>query len=136
MNEKRIRYGFRVLGLDRLVQQFCGFVWDEFDLESMVEEQNKRYGLKRISEREELYIRMEYSNIIWEYRVYYGSYKKRYKPLTENDERWEIIEKYIEEDLKVMGLQDLKREVMTSLKTKQYFEYQKVSNEQFKRYCV
>ena len=45
-------------------------------LKRFIEEQEKHYGLKLISPKEELLIEVEYTNIIWIYRVYYGSYKK------------------------------------------------------------
>lgn len=97
---------------------------------------NIHYGLKIISEQKENFITIEYSNIIWEYKILFGSYKKKYKPLTENDERWQFIEESLKSDLKTIGLSHLKEEILTSLKKKEYFKYQKVTDMQFKKYCI
>lgn len=66
----------------------------------------------------------------------FGSYKKRFKPLLIDDERWITIEKQIFEDLKMRGLEKIYAQVKDCLKRKEYFEYNKKSDLQFKKYCV
>lgn len=135
MNEKKTRYIVRILTLDRFYSG-TGYVSWNNELEKFLEEENKHYGLKIISKQKEVFITIEYSNIIWEYIVLFGSYKKKYKPLLENDERWTIIEQSLQQDLKMMGLENLLEKVLESLKKKTYFEYKETSPLQFKRYCV
>ena len=134
--DKKIRYITRVFTLDRIEQGLQASNWDKDDLEPILEDMEKHYGLKIISENKEVFLVMEYSNIIWNYKIYFGSYKKRFKPLAKDDERWQKIEKGLLEDLKTMGINHLKDEVLTHLKDKTYFEYQNKVEEQFKQYCV
>lgn len=136
MNNKRIRYVTSIFTLDRLIQSVGITVWDDEDISKFVEEQSKHYGLKLISANKELLIEVEYTNIIWIYRVYYGSYKKRYHPLTINDERWVQIEKRILDDLKIFGMETLIGDVLINLKNKEYFEYKLKVDKQFKKYCI
>lgn len=135
MDNKMTRYGTRIFTLDRNsnTNLWC---WNETDINNFLEKENKRYGLKIINNKSEIKICVEYSNIIWEYRLYFGSFKKRFKILTENDDRWSILEEFISNDLKVMGLEFLKEQIIIELKNKNYFEYNKKINEQFKNYCV
>ena len=135
MEGKGVRYIRRIFSLDREIGQISICTWDN-DFDDFLEEENKHYGLKLISDKEEILVVMEYSNIIWNYKIYYGSYKKKYKLLNYDDERWIEIEKGLQEDLKVMGLDNLKDEILSNLKSKKYFEYKNKSQEQFKRYCV
>lgn len=136
MNNKKIRYITSVFTLDKIIQSVGMSIWDNEDITKFIEEQEKHYGLKLISTKEELLIEVEYTNIIWKYRIYYGSYKKRYKELNENDERWEQIEEKVLNDLKVFGMEKIKDKVLLSLKNKEYFEYKVKIEKQFKRYCV
>lgn len=136
MNNKRIRYITSIFTLDRIAQSVGIAVWDNGDINKFVEEQEKHYGLKLISANNKVSIEIEYTNIIWKYRIYYGAYKKAYKPLLENDERWNYIEDRVFDDLKVFGMEDLKDEVILYLKNKEYFEYKIKLDNQFKRYCV
>lgn len=135
MNEKRIRYCTTIFILDKN-QTFSISLWDKDDYQEFLKEVNKHYGLHLISENKELSITIEYSNIIWNYKVFYGSCKKKFKPLLIDDERWLTIEKQIFEDLKRMGLEVIYDKVIEHLKRKEYFEYNKKSNLQFKKYCI
>lgn len=134
--DKRIRYGTRIFMLDRINQNIGGFIWDKDDLEYILKENEKHYGLKLISEDKKVFIIMEYSNIIWNYKIYFGSYKKRYNELTKDDERWITIETDLAQDLKTMGLDMLKNEILIHLKDNKYFEYQNKVEEQFRKYCI
>ncbi len=136
MNEKRIRYCTTIFALDKINQIFSTCEWDNDNYKDYLKSYNKHYGLNLINETRELSIIIEYSNIIWDYKVFYGSCKKKYKPLLEGDERWLTIEKQIFEDLKMIGLENICNEVMNYLKRKEYFEYNKKINLQFKSYCV
>lgn len=132
---KNTRYILRIFTLDRLHHSTGYTSWQENTAE-FLEKENKHYGLKIISEKAEIFVKIEYSNIIWEYKILFGSYKKKYKKLEPNDERWLIIENGIKSDLKTIGLSHLKVEILTSLKKKEYFEYQEVTDMQFKKYCI
>lgn len=136
MNEKRIRYCTTIFPLDRINQIFSVCTWDNDDYEDYLKSCNNHYGLHLINENKVLSITMEYSNIIWNYKVFYGSYKNKFNPLLIDDERWIIIEKQIFEDLKMMGLEKIYAQVKECLKRKEYFEYNKKSDLQFKKYCV
>lgn len=132
---KNTRYIIRIFTLD-IFYYGTGYTSWENKLDQYLEEENIHYGLKIISKQEEAFITIEYSNIIWEYKILFGSYKKKYKPLTENDERWQFIENSLKSDLKTIGLSHLKEEILNSSKNKEYFEYQEKTSMQFKRYCV
>ena len=137
MDNIKTRYGIRLFVLDRDIRGLSYFVWDkDFDFEEIIKKEERKYGLKLISTDKEVSVIMKYSNIIWDYNVYFASYKKRYQPLLENDERWETIEKALEFDLKTMGLELLKKDILTSLKKKEYFEYHNKSLKQFKNYYI
>ena len=136
MNNKRVRYITSIFTLDRIVNSVGMTIWDNGDITKFIEEQEKHYGLKLISHKEELLIEVEYTNMIWRYRIYYGSYKKRYKTLNEYDERWEQIEEKVLNDLKVFGMEELKDKVLLILKNKEYLEYKTKIEKQFKQYCV
>jgi len=136
MSEKRIRYCTTIFALDRINQVFTICVWDNDNYKDYLKSYNKHYGLNLIKENKELSIIIEYSNIIWNYKMFYGSCKKKFKPLLTDDERWLTIEKQIFADLKMIGLENIYNEVMNYLKRKKYFEYNKKSNLQFKKYCV
>lgn len=135
MNEKKTRYIVRILTLDRFYYG-TGYVSWNNELEKFLEEENKHYGLKIISKQNEGLITIEYTNIIWEYIILFGSYKKKYKPLLKNDERWTFIEQSLQQDLKTMGLENLLEKVLEHLKKNKYFEYKEISPLQFKKYCV
>ena len=79
---------------------------------------------------------MEYTNIIWNYRLFFGSYKKKYKKLEQDDERWKYIEESISEDLKMMELNNLKEKILEHLKKNEYFEYIEKTEKQLKKYCI
>lgn len=136
MNEKRIRYCTTVFALDRINQVLGISLWDKDNYQDILKEENKHYGLHLIRENKELSIIMEYSNIIWNYKIFYGSCKKKFNPLLIDDERWLTIKKQIFEDLKRMGLEAIYDKVIDHLKRKEYFEYNKKSDLQFKKYCV
>lgn len=136
MNEKRTRYITHIFTLDRNYNGIESTTWDKDDLKEFLQFLENHSGLKIISGNKEVSIRIEYSNIIWDYKLYFGSYKKRFKVLVEDDERWFFIEKGIQEDLKMMGLEELYDVVITHLKRKEYFEYNKKCDSRFKRYCV
>lgn len=136
MNETTIRYCTTFITLDRPNQNFNISAWNKDDYEDIIEEYDKHYGFHLISEDKELHIRVEYTNIIWDYKILYASCKKRYKALEQNDERWKVIEEAINYDLKRIGLNELLETVMTHLKNKEYFEYTEITDMQFKRYCI
>ena len=133
--EKHTRYITTIFTLDR--NTIYGLTRnDNDDIKDYMDEEEKHYGLKMISTKEEIKMIIEYTNIIWNYRFYYGTHKKKYKPLSKNDERWENIEKRILSDLKTMGLENLKDEVLQHLKKQQYYEYKNKKEEQFKKYYI
>lgn len=136
MEEKRTRYITTIFTLDRISQALGLITWDDADLSDFINSYEKHYGLKMISPQPEILITVEYTNIIWNYRILYGSYKKKYKPIQTDDERWTKIENQIESDLKMIGLDKLKEEILSKLKNKTYFEYKTKINIQFKKYCV
>lgn len=136
MNNKRIRYVNRVFTLDKINQSIELTIWDKENITDYLNEYEKHYGLKLINSKELIFIQVEYSNMIWKYRIYLGSYKRKYSSLTINDERWQIIEKDVESDLKMIGLENLKNNILLSLKKNEYYEYKIEKDEQFKRYCV
>lgn len=72
---KNTRYLTRIFTLDRFYYGTCYTSWEN-ELDQYLEEENTHYGLKIISEQEEAFITIEYSNIIWEYKILFGSYKK------------------------------------------------------------
>ncbi len=136
MNNKRIRYVNRIFTLDKINQSIELTIWDKENITDYLNEYEKHYGLKLINSKELIFIQVEYSNMIWKYRIYLGSYKRKYSSLTINDERWQIIEKDVESDLKMIGLENLKNDILLSLKKNEYYEYKIEKDEQFKRYCV
>lgn len=136
MSEKRIRYCTTIFALDRINQIFSTCEWDNDNYKDYLKSYDKHYGLHLINENKELSIIIEYSNIIWNYKMFYGSCKKKFKPLLADDERWLTIEKQIFEDLKMIGLENIYNEVINYLKRKEYFEYNKKINLQFKKYCI
>jgi len=135
MNTKNTRYIVKIFTLDRFFEG-TGFISWQNNLAEFLEEEEKHYGLKIISANPEIFIKIEYSNIIWEYKILFGSYKKKYKPLETNDDRWSIIEKGIIADLKTIGLSHLLPEILAALKKKEYFTYDETTSMQFKRYCL
>ncbi|MBQ6687111.1 MAG: hypothetical protein IJN03_01145 [Bacilli bacterium] len=136
MNDKKTRYVITIFTLDKLHQSIGLTTWDKERCYEFFKEQEKRYGLKLISSKEEVLIVVEYNNIIWEYMIYYGSYKKRYKTLESNDERKIQIEKRLLADLKTIGLEELKEDILKHLETGTRFEYKIKLDTQFKNYCV
>lgn len=136
MNDKRTRFITTIFTLDRIMHSINHINWDNEDVSNLIKEYEKHYGLKLINLKEEILIIAEYNNIIWVYRIYYGSYKKQYKSLIEDDDRWQTIEKQIQFDLKTMGVDILKDKVLLSLKNKEYFEYKIKIEKQFKKYCI
>ena len=133
--KKQTRYILRIFTLDRFYKGMQFVSWNN-DFETFLKEENKHYGLKIISESFEVFIKIEYSNIIWEYKILFGSYRKKYKPLKIDDERFQIFEEEIKKDLKTIGLSHLKPELLNSLNKQEYFEYQEKTNMQFKKYCI
>ncbi len=136
MINQRTRYCTTIFPLDRLNFEFNIASWDKDDYQSIVDDAYKHYGLFLISTQKEIYIHIEYTNIIWDYKIFFGSCKKRYNELAPNDERWQAIEKGIESDLKRMGLEELKNDVIDHLKNHKYYEYNKKKDIQFKKYCI
>ena len=136
MNETVIRYCTTFITLDRPGWKFNIDARNKEDYEEEIKEFDKHHGFHLISEDKELHIRIEYTNIIWDYKILYASCKKHYKALEKEDERWPLIEKTIEFDLKRMGLKELLETVMTHLKNKEYFEYNEKTDMQFKRYYI
>lgn len=112
------------------------YTWHMEEFKHFLHEKELHYGLHLIAEKEIVSIEIEYTNIIWNYQIYFGSYKKRYHALAQDDERWEQIEKGLIEDLKAMELESLKDEVLAHLKQNQYLVYQNKVDEQFKKYCI
>ena len=136
MNNKRRKYVNRIIILDRIDWDYDITLWDKEDISDILDELYKEYGLKLINFKEEVFIKIEYSNIIWQYKFYYGSCKRKYHNLTTNDERWPVIEKYIESDLKMIGLENLKDNILLLHKNNENYEYRIEKEEQFKRYCI
>lgn len=135
MNEKCRRHQVRVITLDRFYHGTGFTAWEDM-FEEFKKIEDKHYGLKIISEKEEILIQMEYTNIIWNYRLFFGSYKKKYKKLEQDDERWKYIEESISEDLKMMELNNLKEKILEHLKKNEYFEYIEKTEKQLKKYCI
>ena len=136
MDKKRIRYVNRIFTLDRINQSIELTIWDKEDITDNIKEYDKHYGLKLLSDKEVVFIKVEYSNMIWQYRIYLGSYKRKYSFLTIDDDRWVIIENDILSDLKMMGIENLKDKVMLSLINNEYYEYKILKDIQFKKYCI
>lgn len=136
MDNKRTRYVNRIIILDRINWDYNITLWDKEDITDILDEFYKHHGLKLINFQEEVFVKIEYSNIIWQYRIYYSSCKRKYHNLTNDDERWKAVEKYIESDLKMIGLEILKDNILLSLKNNEHYEYKLEKQEQFKRYCV
>ena len=135
MEEKQTRYIRTVFTLDQIKRATGITDWKD-NFNEFLQNYEKLYGLKMISTKEEILIQIEYTNIKWDYKIFYGSYKKKYKQLLEEDERWTEIEKQIAIDLKMMGLEELKEEVLSHLKNNEYYEYKTKKDIQFKQYCV
>jgi len=125
-----------IFTLDGIMQSTGITTWNKNDFYNFVKEQEKNKGLKLISLKEEILVIVEYNNIIWNYTIYYGSYKKKYKSLIKDDERWENLENIVKNDLKMIGLDELTEEILINLKSKKYFEYKIKIEKQFKKYCV
>lgn len=136
MNDKKTRYIITIFTLDRIDQSTGITTWNKEDYFNFLKEKEKHYGLKLISVKEELLIVVEYTNIIWNYKIYFGTYKKKYHHLILEDERWIKIENQIKTDLKTMGLDELNEKVLSSLKKGKYFEYKTKVKKQFKKYCI
>ncbi len=136
MNETTTRYCTTFILLDRPGHDFNIAAWNKDDYEDIIEEYDKHYGFHLISQDKELHIRVEYTNIIWDYKIFYASCKKHYKALEKDDERWSQIEKTIHDDLKRMGLKELLDPVMIYLKNKEFYEYHEKTDMQFKKYCI
>ena len=111
-------------------------MWDNEFFSEYLEEQEKHYGLKLISQKAEILVVVEYTNIIWNYKIFYSSYKKKFYPLTSEDDRWLIIENQLEKDLKTIGLEELKIKIIKALREKEYFEHKEKIEKQFKNYCI
>lgn len=137
MAEKHTRIIKRILTLDRINHSpAIDVVDDETKFKEGFEWYENHYGLKIHSVIEEVHIIIEYTNIIWNYRIYFGSYKKRFKPLSIDDERWTAIEKLVRQDLKTMGIEDMTNVVLNKFINKEYFEHFERKESQFKRYYV
>lgn len=136
MNDKNIRYIFTIFTLDKNLQSVGITTWNKDGFTDLLKEQERKYGLKLISQKEEISVIVEYTNITWIYKIYYGSYKKKYNVLNENDDRWIPIKKQIQADLKVMGLDNLNDDILSHLMNNNYFEYTIKIEKQFKNYCV
>lgn len=136
MSKTNIRYCTTFIMLDRPRWEFNVSEWDKDNYLELIPEFDKHHGFHLISQEKEVYIRIEYTNIIWDYKIFYASCKKNTKQLEENDPRWKDIEEIIMSDLKRMGLNELFDKVMNYLKNKEYFEYQEKTDMQFKKYCI
>lgn len=137
MYNQRTRYCTTILALDRINYCFNFACWDNDAYQELIEIHYKHEGLHLINESPCIYIRIEYLNIIWDYKVFFGSCKKKYKKLDNlEDERWQTIDKYIYDDLKRMGLEELYEDVLLSIKSNKYYEFKDVRNIQFKKYCI
>ena len=89
-----------------------------------------------INSKEKALIIVEYENIIWVYKIFYGSYKKKFNMLLNADERWKAIDEQLEIDLRLIGLENLKNHVINHLKNNYYFEYKEKICKNFKKYCL
>ena len=136
MNDKNRRYIFTIFTLDKTLQSVGITTWNKDGFTDLLKEQERKYGLKLISQKEEISVIVEYTNITQIYKIYYGSYKKKYNVLNENDDRWIPIKKQILADLKVMGLDNLNDDILSYLMNNNYFEYTIKIEKQFKNYCV
>ena len=58
MNNKKIRYITSIFTLDKIIQSVGMSIWDNEDITKFIEEQEKHYGLKLISTKEELLIEL------------------------------------------------------------------------------
>lgn len=136
MIKKRKRYITSIFTLDKNIQTFGITGWDDAGITEFVNEQNKHHGLFLVNEHEAVSITIEYTNIIWVYRVYFGSCKKRYKNLDATDERWSYIEKYVIRDLKMMGAENITDELIVAFKKSGTYEIRLKFEQQFKNYCI
>ena len=96
----------------------------------------KQFGLHLIKESYVVEIKMKYSNIIRNYKIFYGSCKKKFKPLLKNDKRWIVIQKQIGQDLKLMGLEKIMNQLISNIKNNEIFMYEEEQNLPFKKYCI
>lgn len=137
MTDKHMRIIRTILTLDQINNSpVIDIADDDSKFKEVFEWYENYYGLKIHNEIEEVHIIIEYTNIIWNYRIYFGSYKKRYKPLSIDDERWEAIEKIIRQDLKIMGIEDMTNVVLKKLMNKEHFDYHEKRELQFQRYYI
>ena len=72
MNEKKTRYGLMIFTLDQINRSVGVFSWNEKDIDYIIKEQEEHFGLKPLTTKAEAHIVMEYSNIIWNYKIYYN----------------------------------------------------------------
>lgn len=137
MPDKHMRIIRRILTLDRINESPVIDIADKDEkFKEVFEWYENHYGLKIHNEIEEVHIIIEYTNIIWNYQIYWGSYKKRFKPLSVDDERWEVIENIIGQDLKTMGVEDMINVVLNKLMNKEHYEYHEKRELQFKKYYI
>lgn len=107
MNNINIRYQTPIFA--NKIEQITGITnYNIKDFSNFIKEPKKHYGSKLINFKEEILVIVEYTNIIWNYKIYYGSYKNKYQSVKIYDHRWEEIEKRIKIDLKMIGLNELK----------------------------
>ena len=136
MNDKKTRYINTIITFDKTREETGITSWREDSFPEFLMEQEKHYGLKILSKKEEIFVKVEYNNIIWEYKIYYGSYKNKNKTPLISEEKWKKIERQLGIDLKMIGLKELKDVILNSLKKGEYFEYTTQIEKQFKKYCV
>lgn len=136
MNDKKTRYINTIITFDKTREGTGITSWREDSFQEFLKEQEKHYGLKLLSKKEEIFVSVEYNNIKWEYKIYYGSYKKKNKIPLISEEKWRKIERQLGIDLKMIGLEELKDVILNNLKKGDYFEYTTKIEKQFKKYCV
>ncbi len=135
--DKRVRYVTLLFTLDKSNDCIGQFVWDVDNFDDFFKENEKRYGLKLVSNDKQVSIVVEYTNIIWDFKVYFTAYRKRYKVLSsKDDDRWKKLENYLSNNLKLIGLENLIDEIIECLQNGKHFEYKNKIDKQFKRYCV
>jgi len=63
MNDKNRRYIFTIFTLDKTLQSVGITTWNKDGFTDLLKEQERKYGLKLISQKEEISVIVEYTNI-------------------------------------------------------------------------
>ena len=69
MNDKKTRYINTIITFDKTKEGTKITSWRKDSFQEFLKEEEKHYGLKLISQKEEIFVNVEYNNIIWEYKL-------------------------------------------------------------------